>query len=205
MDELHDNFTLRESGLIINTEYPHLGASPDGISSCMCHGTGCVEIKCPFSARDCTLVEALDRGVKLCMTRTSDGALKLDPSHAYWYQVQLQLLVSKLQFADFVVWTPMDIHIERVQPDITFLTESLITVKELYVTAILPELLAKWFTRPRTDHADISSSHLYCYCRVTDSQSLVLVCQNSSWFCPDCKKLQKLQPPASSINMAPEP
>lgn len=39
------NFVVQLSGLVINPEYPLLGASPDGVVSCDCCGIGLVEIK----------------------------------------------------------------------------------------------------------------------------------------------------------------
>ena len=41
------NFTITKTGLHINADYPHLGASPDGIIDCDCCGKGLVEIKYP--------------------------------------------------------------------------------------------------------------------------------------------------------------
>ena len=46
----HSEFTCTVTGLIINTNYPHLGASLDGMTQCKCCGSGLVEIKCPFAA-----------------------------------------------------------------------------------------------------------------------------------------------------------
>ena len=43
---IHDNFKCSESGLILNRDYPRLGASPDGLAQCDCCGQGCLEIKC---------------------------------------------------------------------------------------------------------------------------------------------------------------
>ena len=44
--------------LVVNCSYPHLGASPDGLVSCdCCFGKGTVEIKCPFSGRECNPAE----------------------------------------------------------------------------------------------------------------------------------------------------
>ena len=40
--------------VIINTQYPHLGASPDGVTMCECCDKGVVELKCPYSAIDFT-------------------------------------------------------------------------------------------------------------------------------------------------------
>ena len=35
------------SGLNVNVEFPHLGASPGGVVSCSFHGKALLEIKCP--------------------------------------------------------------------------------------------------------------------------------------------------------------
>ena len=34
----HTNFSITASGLFVNPQYPHLGASPDGIITCSCCG-----------------------------------------------------------------------------------------------------------------------------------------------------------------------
>ncbi len=44
----HTNFCLTESGLIVNSKFPFMGASPDGVIKCMCCGNGVLEIKWPF-------------------------------------------------------------------------------------------------------------------------------------------------------------
>ena len=44
MSSRHENFQVRDSGLIISTQHPYLGASPDGIISCDCCGIGVNEI-----------------------------------------------------------------------------------------------------------------------------------------------------------------
>lgn len=45
MQEEHDNFAVIESGLRLNAKWPYLGASPDGVVICKCHGSGACEIK----------------------------------------------------------------------------------------------------------------------------------------------------------------
>ena len=42
----HVNFSVRDSGFVIPREYPEIGASPDGITWCDCHGEGILEVKC---------------------------------------------------------------------------------------------------------------------------------------------------------------
>ena len=39
------------SGLTLNSDFPYLGASPDGIVNCPCCGVGCLEIKFPSTYR----------------------------------------------------------------------------------------------------------------------------------------------------------
>jgi hypothetical protein len=162
MVESHVNFELRASGLWLSLEYPYFGATPDGITSCDCHGTGLVEVKCLFSVRDQILQEAVDND-KLCLERHSDGALSLMKTHAYWYQVQTQMQITGKKFAAFVVWTMQDLHVERISQDTDCFNGQIEKVKELYKTAILPELLAKWYTRP-ADDISITQNFLKVLC-----------------------------------------
>lgn len=48
----HSEFACSPAGLFVNPDYPHLGASPDGVIECNCCGTGLSEVKCPFKYRD---------------------------------------------------------------------------------------------------------------------------------------------------------
>lgn len=52
MSLTYSEFTCTVTGLIINTNYPHLGANPDGMTQCKCCGSGLVEIKCSFPAEN---------------------------------------------------------------------------------------------------------------------------------------------------------
>ena len=49
---MHSNFSLSEVGLVVRSDHPHLGASPDGVISCDCCGKGTLEIKCPYKYKD---------------------------------------------------------------------------------------------------------------------------------------------------------
>ena len=46
----HSNFTIPESGLVINPKWSY-GASPDSIVGCSCCGEHCLEIICPVHVR----------------------------------------------------------------------------------------------------------------------------------------------------------
>ena len=41
----HETFTLSDCGFFICTEYPFIGASPDGVVACLCCGDGICEVK----------------------------------------------------------------------------------------------------------------------------------------------------------------
>ena len=47
----HTRFCYGSSGLVVHPSHPLMGASPDGIVSCECCGSGVVEIKYPIHAR----------------------------------------------------------------------------------------------------------------------------------------------------------
>ena len=91
MKDQHRNFSVAKSGLCLHSEYPHLGATPDGFVSCDCCGEGLVEIKCPYKYCDVVLSSIDDDSFYL--KTDGVGKLCLLTSHDYYYQVQGQLAV----------------------------------------------------------------------------------------------------------------
>lgn len=104
----HTNFNIKETGLIINNNYPFCGASPDAMVSCDCCGKGTVEIKSPWVLRNGNFDSYLKRSTcPLVVVGDADNwryALKGD--HEYYYQVQMQIFVTNSEYCDFVVWQP---------------------------------------------------------------------------------------------------
>lgn len=49
-----------DCGLVVNPAFPFLGATPDA-KVCDCDEFGIIEIKCPYSARDMTVAEAVHK------------------------------------------------------------------------------------------------------------------------------------------------
>ena len=41
----YDGFSVADSGLCLNMKWPYMGATPDGVIQCSCHGTGLCENK----------------------------------------------------------------------------------------------------------------------------------------------------------------
>ena len=78
----HPLFELQKSGLVLDTENPFIGASPDGIISCSCCGKGVVEVKCPFSCRDKSFSEAVKEKT-FCL---EEGTFFLKKDHEYFFK-----------------------------------------------------------------------------------------------------------------------
>ena len=139
MRESPTSISVSQCGLVISCKEPWLGASPDGIIR---DGDvkGVLEIKCPFSARNMTLSEAAASIKNFCVQQNG-SALTLRRNHAYYYQVNVQLFVTGLSFADFVVWLPGgDVFIERIPRDDLFIFSMLPKLKSFYFAHVLPKL-----------------------------------------------------------------
>ena len=121
-------------GLVVNPEFPFLGASPDGI---VCDGgaTGIVEIKCPYSIRDLKIpaaVASAEHRHLVCLEKQG-AIIQLKRDHILWYQVQGQLLVTGAPFCDFVCYTKQDLHVERILPDSQTMLEILTKMADVFV------------------------------------------------------------------------
>ena len=91
----HENLMIYSVGLHINTKCPPLGASPDGIIVCDCHGKGLLERKCPQKYHNGLEGWQEDKNFPL----DKSGQVKKD--RMYYAQVQGQLLILDLSFCDF--------------------------------------------------------------------------------------------------------
>ena len=154
----HNNLCLTESGLVISSQWPFIGASPDGVINCTCCGQGVLEIKCPYCHRENDLRTAAAKDNQFCL-KLLHGELHLDQNHAYYYQVQTQLFVCDVQYADFCVCTFMadddregnsqdsNVHIERIYKNHGFWTECVTKAQHFFRTCLLPEIMGNWYTR----------------------------------------------------------
>ena len=101
----HTNVNVMKSGLVINPEYPWLGASPDGlVTDPTSHDSnGLLEIKCPWKYHESTPIEAASN--KGFYGRLEDGKLFLREQHQYYYQIQGQMAICSRKWCDFVIYT----------------------------------------------------------------------------------------------------
>ena len=192
MKKGHSDFKCSKNGLFISEECPFIGASPDGMTDCLCCGAGVLEVKCPY----CIRME--DPGTATCLE-----AGKLSTQHAYYYQIQLQMFVCSVDHADFVIGTFQEskpsLRIERITFNREFVTTCVEKAHKFFDLCILPELVGKWYSRKAVlpDQAQATSTsdgqYIYCYCKI-DKGGEMVACDNSScahgtWFHLECLKL----------------
>ena len=149
--EGYHNAEVVDSGLVIDTEDPCLGCSPDAIVNIPDSGAGphgIAEFKCPYTAQSMTPQEAAatSKPGKFCSSVTGSGTLKLKANHNYYYQVQGTLAITKRQWCDFVIWTPKGMSVERITADSQFWESAKLKIVAFYKKAVLPELALPRFT-----------------------------------------------------------
>ena len=80
-----------------------------------------MEIKCPYCMKD----ENIREGKNSCLKKVN-GVLKLKTNHPYFYQVQTQMLVSSMDYCEFIVWADQDLFGQRIMPCISQLLSSIL-------------------------------------------------------------------------------
>jgi len=111
---------MEECGLFLDTDNPFIGASPDRIVSCSCHGKMCVEIKCPYSISH---LSPNDDNANIAFLDRKNGSLSLKKTHAYYTQCQLQLGVAKLNKCYFFVYTAHGFILNEIDFDVNFFSD----------------------------------------------------------------------------------
>ena len=105
LPNIHENISVRDSGLFCSEVYPYLGTSPDGIlGCCFCETIFVVEINCPIKATKMGLTEFAISDESFCMEYVN-GEYILRKDNAYYYQVQLQIFLIQAKACYFFVYS----------------------------------------------------------------------------------------------------
>ncbi|XP_029907317.1 uncharacterized protein LOC115359119 isoform X2 [Myripristis murdjan] len=93
-------------GLVVHPDAPWLAAVPDGLvyDPSETHNYGLVHVRCP-QIRSFVNSQFLD---------FQRGALELRKNHAYYWQIQGEMMVTGTDWCDLVVYTQEDILVQRV-------------------------------------------------------------------------------------------
>ena len=109
-------------------------------------------------------------------------------THAYYYQIQTQLLVTQYDYCDFFVMLINDFVCIRIEPDKELFEKISRKCKLFFGKAILPELLAKCFSEPTITNA--TSPGKVCYCNMGEENDDLIGCDNKNcqikWFHLKC-------------------
>ena len=133
--KIHDVYsqacTGLKSGLVISSDSPYLGASPDGkVVDPGCSNTfGLSEIKFPETKY---LVTPLDACWDSNFFLEVNGMPKLKRTHKYYTQVQGLIGVTGARWCDFVVYTSKGMSIECIPFDVQFWNDFRETLKLYY-------------------------------------------------------------------------
>ena len=202
MKEGHSNFTVKNTGLHVNYQFQYIGASPDGLTNCDCCGKGVLEIKCPFNYQKGLSAYKTDKNCPIVNN-------KMKEDHEYYYQVQLQMLVTETKHCDFFIWSQSKASecstiMIRVEKNESFCLSLKNKIERVFKHIILPELV----TRKR-DPNNTNYQKFYCYCNRPCIKPMIgcdnvnckigwfhYACVNvlrtpqeyKQWFCPDCRK-----------------
>lgn len=88
----------------------------------------------------------------------------------YYFTGACQFFCTKRSYCDFVVWTKEEMYVERIYPDEDFWLDNVARCKHIFVTAILPELFGKFYSRTlraqssTTKSPASESQSTFCYC-----------------------------------------
>lgn len=127
---LNKNFTVYDTGLVVNPSHPYLGATPDGkvFDPTSASPFGLLEIKCPYTWRNHT-VEAACNDVNFpCSMVDGVPKLRTDDKQGYYAQIQGQLALSGLPWCDFVIYLSgsRSLSVERISFDPTYWNNTLL-------------------------------------------------------------------------------
>ena len=100
--------------MFVCLDAPWLAATPDQIVS----DTAILEVKCLYVAKDKCINPAT-----IPYLKDIDNTLQMDRNHAYFYQIQGQLLCSNRELCYFCVYTLQDMKVLKIRRDRKFIAE----------------------------------------------------------------------------------
>ena len=117
----HVDFKLEKCGLYTHQTKPYIGASPDALLTCKCHGISPVEIKCPYTIRNESVIDSASQ----CdfLVEINDQVC-LRPSHKYYTQLTGEMAMIRQRYPNckqgyFVVYTTVNTFVQAVPFDQT--------------------------------------------------------------------------------------
>ena len=131
----HKKLSLENSGLKINTLWPFLGASPDGVRMCECCQKKLIEVKSMYAKRNLPPQVAAEENLMLV-----DDKYVLKKETKWNYQIQGLMGITGIHCCDLVIYTLKGILIVNVKFDSELWNEMLEKLKNFFLKYIVEEL-----------------------------------------------------------------
>ena len=135
----HLDLKTEPAGLFVDKTRAYIGASPDKIMQCTCHGRSVVEIKCPHKIWDKTITDNfkdLD-----FITLNTEGNISINEKYRYYAQISSQIVLAKSDQGYFVVWTTKDIFVEKIDRDLIHWSKVSINLEVFFKSYVVKALL----------------------------------------------------------------
>ena len=122
-------------GFVVNSKFPWLGASPAFL---VFDSTEATSFECPFSKKNLSIDDACND--KNFFLQKLNGKVTLKQHNNYFYQIQGCMATLNVSWCDFVVFTNVDLHVERIYFDNDFWQKVVPELSNFYSEYMLPEL-----------------------------------------------------------------
>ena len=197
---IHTDLDMRSFGLQVSPEKPWYGASPDSVAYCSCCKYGCLEVKSPLPLKEKPLKEEIHEGAFYVTYDSGNEIYELERAHQYHFQVQLEICTLKVEFCNFMVWTPMEFLIIRIDRNDEFINDMLNKCDLFWFGKILPELLTRKRENEnindtgKTENIPLDTARNECIqnCKVTEASEMVGFDSCDNWYHLSCVKLKNV-------------
>ena len=157
-------------------------------------------MKCPLSLKDKSLKEEIQKGAFYVTYDSGNEIYKLSRAHRYYFQVQLEIYTLKVEFCNFMVWTPMEFLIICIDRDDEFITDILNKCDLFWFDIILPELLTRKHENEnikdtgKIENIPLDTARNDCIpnCKVTEACGMERCDSCDNWYHLSCVKLKNV-------------
>jgi len=139
----HKHMKVKPCGVFVCGQYPFIAASPDAIVTCDCCGDRPLEVKNPFKYRH-MFIQNYAAQMDSCLEILENGKISLKYDHAYYTQVQLQILATGADVGYFCVRMAApecSLHCQEVYMNTDFLEEAVAKAEVFFRLVVVPELV----------------------------------------------------------------
>ncbi|KAE8742512.1 hypothetical protein FOCC_FOCC011922 [Frankliniella occidentalis] len=136
---------VTRTGFNIMESHPYIGATPDFLID----DDGIGEVKCPYTTRNHPVGPQYQPYLRYAKDKIT---VKLKKNHAYYYQVQGQLMVTGRMYCDFIVYTYKDIKTIRILRKENFMALMLLDLTVYFQKYYKKAVLNKYFHHDYEKH-----------------------------------------------------